>query len=246
MDGPFFDLDIQSSQSSGRNSIKELVEMVERLEWNGIAISDYVLNSEDLKRINDEISSLNPKIEVYLGAKIKADNVKDLEERVKLVRDNVHVVIVHGGDLEINRRACEMPEVDILAHPEFERKDSGLDYVMARNAAENRVAIELNFNEILNTSKRIRSFLLSKWRRNVLLCEKFGAPIICSSGSQSIYDLRGPKALIFLLQTIGLNTERAYNSISKVPEMIIQRAQETMDKRFISPGLKRVDTTEKD
>jgi len=244
MEGPFFFLVIQSDQSSGKNSIKELINMAQRLKWDAIAISDFVLNKEDLIRIKSEIRKIDSNIDVFLGAKIKAENVKDLEKRVKNLREYADIIIVHGGELEINRRACEMPEVDILAHPELNRKDSGLDHVMARLAHTNHVAIEINFENILSTHRRMRSQVLAKYNRNILLCQKMGASIICCSGAESIYDMRSPREYISFLQTQGMSIDRAIETISKVPESIIRRAYEVRSESFIRPGLKRVDSGE--
>ena len=93
--------------------------------------------------------------------------------RIKKLRDRADIIIVSGGNPKINRAAVENPRVDILAHPERGRKDSGLDNVMVKLATENGVAIELNFKFVLHSYKKIRYHLLAHMKNNIKLSKKY-------------------------------------------------------------------------
>jgi ribonuclease P/MRP protein subunit RPP1 len=156
------------------------------------------------------------------------------------IRRKFDVLLVRGGDLKLNRMACETPEVDILTHPEYERFDSGLNHVLVKFAARNNVAIEINFREILITSKNTRSRVLSNIENNIKLARKFHAPLILCSGAISHFELRSPECLISMANQIGLDLDKAKNSITKVPENILKQIRERKSERWISPGIKVV------
>ena len=91
-------------------------------------------------------------VEILQGVEIKAKNPDELRRMVDRFRDMADIIIVAGGELDINRAACENPKVDILSTPEKQRRDSGIDHVMAKLAAENKVAID---NKNFNTGRLI-------------------------------------------------------------------------------------------
>lgn len=235
----FYDLDIQSEISSGESKIKSIFKTAEKLGFKGIAISDYAVDKKDLKKVKNEISNLETSLDIYTGVKLKAGNPKNLKDKIRLFRDQVDVLIVHGGSVDINRAACENPKVDILAHPERERKDSGIDHIIAKEASKNSVAIQINFKQLLDTYGKVRSHILSHQKRNIELCEKFGAPLICSSGAKSIYDMRGPRVLASFPHIMGMSIEDSLKTVSEVPKNILDRAEKTKSSEFIRPGVER-------
>lgn len=237
----YFDLHLTTRHSFGTENVAELARMAERLELDTICIADAVDSAEALSEIRREISAAKSKVNILLGVEIKAKSTSDLTNKVNKFRDMVDILIVSGGDADINRAACENPKVDILAHPEFMRKDCGLDHVMAAAAAQNRVAIELNFRSYLHAYSRIRSHILSRMQRNVMLAKKFGATVVVTSGAQSIWDMRAGRELATLAYLCGMDVIAAVDSVSTVPESIIKRVNEIKSRGFVMPGVKVVE-----
>jgi len=147
-------------------------------------------------------------------------------------------LLVKGGDLGLNRKSVETPEVDILLHPEFERRDSGFNHIMAKLAKENNVAIEVNFREILLSSKNTRSHIIHNISENVKLCKKFHVPIIICSGAVSHLQMKDPKVLISMGTLLGLELKEAKISVSEIPENIIKIIKDRQSSKWISPGVK--------
>ena len=110
--------------------------------------------------------------------------------------------VVNSIGIKINRSALEMHDVDILSTPELNRKDSGLDHVLARLAGMHRVAIELNFNRALMAKNYDRARILMAFRRNLKLAEKFDAPVVISSDANDIYSIKSPHDLRAFLNTL--------------------------------------------
>ncbi|WP_414469183.1 ribonuclease P protein component 3 [Methanobacterium sp. ACI-7] len=198
-----------------------LANEAKRLGYNGIA---WIQSSKNYN--NDLFNNIDNNYDdfsIFKGIEIYAKNPEDLRKKVNKFRDKVDVVIVNGGNLKINRAACEDPRIDILAHPYKNRRDSGINHVLAKKAFENEVAIELSINPLLKTRLSLRAKLLSQFRHIIKLQRKFNFPILISSNAHSIYDLRTPEDIIAISKCFGMTDEEAVSSLSKSPVAIAKR-----------------------
>lgn len=193
-----------------RKKSKEFKDLAEELGWNK---ASYEVNT------------------VFLDA----DDWGELKRKINQKREKADVLVFKGGDENLNRKAAGDTRVDILLHPEKNRKDSGINHVIAKEAAENNVAIGLDFKQ-LNTSKKIRSHILNHWRRNLMLCEKYNAPYLITTRAGSKYELRSPKDLKSIVRSLG---HHGIKSISKNPEKILDRAEKAKKNEYIRPGMEK-------
>lgn len=219
--------------------MEQLASTAKELEYSGICFAEYFKNYYQAKNLYEQIGKIrkNVGMEIFLG--FEARSRKELDN-LSAIRRKFDVLLVRGGDLELNRSACETPEVDILTHPEYERFDSGLNHVLVKLAAKNNVAIEMNFREILITSKGTRSRALSSIENNIRLAKKFHAPVILCSGAISHFELRSPECMVSIANQLGLELNEARNSVSKIPEKILNQSKERKGGKWISPGIKVV------
>lgn len=234
-----FDMHVHSSFSGGESGLEELASMAKQLGYKGICFAEYFQNKKQISRLQTEIEKVKRKIRIEILLGFEARNIKELKFLADRRRE-FDVLLARGGDLNLNREACETPEVDILTHPEFERLDSGLDHVSVKFAAKNNVAIEINFREILISNKRTRSMILRHMSQNVRLAKKYKAPIIICSGAISHYELRDPQVLISFADQLGLELKEAKEAITKTPEIIIKKRKERKNEKWVIPGVKVV------
>ncbi|MDI6807076.1 MAG: RNase P subunit p30 family protein [Candidatus Aenigmarchaeota archaeon] len=235
----FYDLHVYSSFANGQPTLEQLAQTAKELDYHGICYVVYFEGKEREKIVETQIKEVSRKIGIEILLGLKARNVKELNFLAGLRRD-FDLLLVKGGNLDLNRAAVETPEVDILAHPELGRLDSGFNHVLAKLAAKNNVAIEMNFREILTSSKRSRSLILAHMRENVKLAKKYHVPIVLCSGAISNWELRDPQVIIFMANQLGLELKEAKECISTIPENIINRARERRDEKFIMPGVRVV------
>jgi ribonuclease P/MRP protein subunit RPP1 len=236
----FYDLHVHSAFSEGESSIEQLASMANELGYRGICFSEYFKNEVQIKKLCTEINKVKQKvgIEIFLG--FEARSPKELfmlKERRKMF----DVLLVGGGDLQLNREAAETPEVDILTHPELGRQDSGMNHVMMKLARKNNVAIEINFRNILIESKNSRSKLLGRIQNNIKLAKKFKVPIILCSGAVSHFEMRDPHVMISMATQLGLDLKPAKDALSKIPEKILKQVVERRDINWILPGVKVIE-----
>jgi len=235
----YFDMHLHSAFSGGQSSLEQLASTAKMLGYSSICFAEYYKDFNQIKKLYADIEKIKRKVGIGIFLGFEARNRKELDKLIS-IRRKFDVLLVRGGDIELNRYACENPEVDILTHPEYERYDPGLNHVLVRSAAKNDVAIEINFREILITNKNSRSKVLSNMRNNIMLAKKFKAQIILCSGAISHFELKSPECLISMVSQLGLELSEAKNSITKIPESILNRSKERKSEKWVSPGIKVV------
>ncbi|MEM5797196.1 MAG: RNase P subunit p30 family protein [Candidatus Aenigmatarchaeota archaeon] len=233
----YFDLHLHSAFSGGTSSLEQLASNAKELGYTGICFAEYFQNESQIKKLKENISKVSAEIgiDIYLG--FEARNPNELWKLVER-RRMFDILLVQGGELKMNKLACETPEVDILTHPENNRNDSGLNQVLVKEAAKNNVAVEVNFRELLLASRKTRISIMRHMSNNIMLAKKFHAPIILCSGGISHFELRDPLTMISMANQLGLELREAKDSISKIPENIIKQAKERKSEKWIMPGVK--------
>lgn len=216
----FYDLHTHTNLSIGENRLEDMIEFAKRLGLGGMGVVQYYPEVTELPTVNG--------IDLVNCVMVKAKNASDLLSTAQKVRDKCEILMVHGGDYDVNRAACENSLVDVLCHPELGRKDSGFDHVCAKAAADNNVAVEINFREILESSKRNRTYVLSAIKKNVKLAQKYGAPLLVTSGAVTKWDIRSGRELAAVANLLGLELGQAIDSASVVPEKIAKTNREKL------------------
>jgi ribonuclease P/MRP protein subunit RPP1 len=223
---------------------KEYLAEIE-IEINLISNPDFNNNNNNN---NNSISGLNSNpnlnpnsngnFNVFPGIKIFPKNAEDLKKQIRNSRKKTNVLMAVGGDLKINRAACENIKLDILSRPYYKRRDCGINHVLAKEAARNDVAIELNVCDVLRARSPLRSKIMAHFQEIIKLQRKFKFPLIMGSGAVSIYDMRNPRDLIAFSQCFGLNKKEANLALSHNPRNIVDFNKKRND--IIVIGAKKV------
>ena len=232
----FYDLNVHSAPD-GKNTLEEMAALAHHFGYSGFAITNHS-NSESKSTGFDSND-----FEVFKGIEIVSKNASKLHGLIGKYRNSVDVLVVHGGDENINRAAVENRNVDILAHPATP-KDSGLNHVLAKSASDNNVAIEFNLDAIFKGRGGRRVHALSHFRKNVQIARKFDVPMILTSNAASYFDLRAPREMVALAGLFGMDKDEAISAISTVPAGIIARNRQ--GSRFIREGVEVIDIDEDD
>ncbi|GCC10550.1 ribonuclease P protein component 3 [archaeon] len=197
----FIDLRVHSINSKGVDSPSRLKKEARDLGIE-VALCDGI-------KYDDFISGIE------LTARNKRELIREIVSSKKF-----DIIVVHGGRAEINRSAVSDTRVDILAHPWLGRRDSGVDAVVAREAADNGVAIELCISYLLIQHQRLKIF--SSLRRIKKLKDKYNFEILVTSGAKCKYDLRNKYEIASILYLLGLEEEDIKESIN-LPEKLIRK-----------------------
>ena len=213
----FYDFCVHAAPD-GDNNIEELASLARHFGYRGIAFANHSDRLPDKKQSLPSIEGF----EVFRGVELVEENPSKLHSLIGKFRNSTDVLIIHGGSEAVNRAGVENPRVDILNHPAFDR-NSGLNQVLAKAAAENDVAIGINLRPFLHSrgSRRIR--ILSDLKANLELARKYEVSLVLCSDAMSCFDLRSPMEVLAFAEVCGLEEGEALDAISTVPERIIKK-----------------------
>ncbi len=187
--------------------------------------------STEMKEFAEELGWTSTNCE-FSTVFLEADEWGELKKKIGREREKADVLVFKGGNAELNRKAAEDSRLDIILHPEKDRKDSGIDHVIAEKAAENRVAIGFDFQQ-LRKSGKTRSHILKHWSKNLMLCEKYDVPYIITSGARERFDLRAPRDLASIIDSLGYDGKKA---VADYPQKILKRSEKVDEEGFVRPG----------
>ena len=207
--------------------------------WNHINFS-YTQNEYDeaLSFKKDLKDNLKDVIDVDYTLLIKSNNPSEIRKTVRKYRNKSSCISVLGGDLKVNRTCLENIQVDVLSTPYLKRYDAGLNHVLAKEAKENNVAIEIVFSDILNSYLAYRSKILANFRDIYKLHRRYDFPLILSSGAESVFGLRTLKDFEAVFTQSGLSDLEVKNSF-KTAANILEFNKDR--KNMILSGVKVVD-----
>lgn len=111
------------------------------------------------------------------------------------------ILALMGQDDAFNRRAIETLKIDYLVSPEkgnkidnLKQRDSGLNHVVAKEAAKQNITIIVDMSEISNLKGKEKALRLEKIIQNIKICRKVNCKIKIASlakNKQEIFDEKG-------------------------------------------------------
>lgn len=231
----FFDLNIKGS--SLENNVALAFE-ASRYGWNHINFSYNQNDFKDALDIKNDLSeSLQDLINFDYTLEIKSNNVSEIGKITRKFRNKSSCISVVGGDLKVNRNVLENIQIDVLSRPYLRRYDSGLNHVLAKEALNNNVAVELCFKDVLKSYLAPRAKVISNFKDIYTLYRKFDFPLILSSRAESIFDIRTTHDFIAFFKQTGLTAseiEKSFVTARNILEFNEDR------KNLILKGVRRV------
>jgi len=145
---------------------------------------------------------------------------KEARRIVSSLKGKKKIVAFAGGDDALNRRAVETLKIDYLVSPErgfkddsLKQRDSGINHVVAKEAAKRGIAIVIDFSGISKLRGKEKALRLSRLIQNIKICRKVKCPIkIASFGrrKEEVVDERSRKSLGI---SLGMSSEQARDSV---------------------------------
>ena len=235
----FYDLNLR-----GQNYERDLalIKEANKFGWDYLNLNyshdNFDIALQYLDDLNDELSEVdfentyrNKKTnfnhaKVSMGINIMNANSNEIRRITNKYRDKSNYISCLGGDLKINRNVCENYKVDVLSRPYYKRRDSGMNHVLAKEAARNNVAIELCFRDILNNYLKYRANVISSFKEILMFHRKFNFPLILTTDTKSVYDVRSTRDIVSFFKSIGFTDKEIYNGFYYYPKQILEFNQE--------------------
>jgi len=206
-----------------------LLKVLKELGFSGAVLElqeELIEKFDELKLRANELG-----ISLYRKLIVKPERRRDLLKTLRGNRGKFEVITVICENLETALVAARDSRVDSLIippRPRF-RIDKGVASLI-----KNRVELPFKFfledrQAFLETALNVIKFLGRK------------VDLIISSGAEDKYDLRNPRELAALLQVLGYDQEKALDSISKIPEQILEENMLKLSKRYVARGVIKLD-----
>ena len=248
----FYDLNLR-----GQNYEKDLalIKEANKFGWDYLNLNytyaDFDESIQYLDDLNEELSNIDfnetyrikktnfDYAKVSMGINILSSNSNEIRKITNKYREKSNYISCLGGDLKINRFVCENYKIDVLSRPYYKRRDSGMNHVLAKEAAKNNVAIELCFRDILNNHLRYRANVIASFKEILMFHRKFNFPLILTTDSKSLYDIRSTRDIVAFFKSIGFNDKEIYNGFYYYPKEILDFNHER--KNMIVRGVKIIE-----
>lgn len=177
-------------------------------------------------------------VDVVTAVEVRADDRSRASGFVGSHREERTLVLVHGGDPEMNRFAVEQPAVDVLAHPMA--GDGDFNHVLAQEAKRNGVRVEVSLRRVLGLSGGRRVQALQDLRKLQEILDAYDTPYVVTADARSHLQLRAPQELQAVGATVGFSAEAVSRGLGEW-ERLATRNRERQSDTFVEPGVRRVD-----
>mgnify|MGYP001610880323 CR=1 FL=1 len=141
-------------------------------------------------------------------------NTSNLEQAKKLIKTEKKPIIVKAQDSEFNKKILECGNFNTLTSLESSEKsdslrqlESGLNHVLAKIAAKNKISIGIDLDEILKLDKKEKAIKLGRIKQNIKICRKAKAKL-------KILNFKDKYNAFYFLLSLGASTQQAKEAIS--------------------------------
>lgn len=175
-------------------------------------------------------------VDVVDAVEVDAASPDEASGHLGRLRRERTLVAVRGGTPGLNRFAVEQAAVDVLAHPM--RGEGDVNHVLVRAAAENGVRLAFEFGPVLRESGGRRVQALRGLRKLRELVAEYDAPYVVSGGPRSHLQLRAPRELLAVGETVGFDRETVETGLREWGRLA-SRNRDRRGESFIEPGVER-------
>jgi RNase P/RNase MRP subunit p30 len=127
----------------------------------------------------------------------------NLQQAKNEIKKSKPPITVQAQSLEFNRKILEYGNFQVILFPErgIQKKDrlkqlgTGINHVLAKIAAKNKIAIGINLPQIAKLDKKNKAIQLARLRQTIKTCRKANCEI----------NLKAPN----LLQSLGASSQQA-------------------------------------
>jgi ribonuclease P/MRP protein subunit RPP1 len=217
----------------GRSSVGRFARTASEYGFDGIVVRNH---GDARAEYDPEQVGERYEIDVVSGIEVRADDPETASGYLGSYRGEYPILALHGGTDALNRFAVEQERIDVLAHPM--RGSGDFNHVLAKAAARNGVRVEFDLGPVLRTEGGRRVQALADMRKLRELVEQYDAPYVVSAEPTSHLQLRGPRELIALGETIGF-PEGAIEHGLREWGRLAERNRERLSESFIEPGVRQ-------
>lgn len=220
------------ARPDGDSTVARLALTASEFGYEGIVVRNH---GDDPASYDPPAVASRYDVDIVTGVEVRATDPSRASGFIGNHRPRQELVVVHGGDPDINRFAVEQPAVDVIAHPTL--GDGDVNHVIAKEAAENGVRLELSLRPVLTAAGDRRVEAVRSLQKLASLIEAFDAPYVVSGDPRTHLELRAPRELAALGTVVGLSEEQVADGLAEWGRLA-ERNRERLSEDFLEPGVR--------
>ncbi|MDH7592876.1 MAG: RNase P subunit p30 family protein [Methanomicrobiales archaeon] len=132
------------------------------------------------------------------------------------------IIMVEAGEYAFNRAVISIPGIKILRGL-WRAPSNAVDHVLARFAAQRRVAWDIELNPLVRTRGHARQRAIQRYRDILMLHRRLGVPLTISTGAASVLEQRGVRDAMRLCALFGMGQEEVYRALGTMGLLLRER-----------------------
>lgn len=228
---------VDSCTPSFKSQLPAFLHAANQLGFTEIWISN--LTKEERKILTQPSFSnlirMYERLDIGINNESKAQMISILRQQ----RREIPIITVTCLTPELTAWAAQDNRVDILKFPVFH-----LGKLMSRSIAKLMVKfnkhLEIQLAELYSLHERQQIPALRQIHSALEIATRKNVPILFSSGSKKPDQMRSPRELASLAQMFMMNSKLSLDSLSTIPQQLIQRNLLKISPDYIAPGVFKV------
>jgi len=211
-----------------------------KIGFNTIVISLTFKEEDDLKNLASKAHEAKSVIKkynlenVFLRAHLIGSSISWFKNCLRKIRYSFHVVSAKPLTVDSLRFTGRDRRIDVIVY-ENKNLSRFFDKSQMRLMKNTETALEIQFNSLWSSSNY--KGLIFNLRRTLSLAVRSNIPIIVSSGSSSLSNIKTPYQLMSLLTILGIPYPYAKLAVSTIPLSIIKRNIHRLSKKHVETGV---------
>jgi RNase P/RNase MRP subunit p30 len=217
--------------------VSRMISKASMLGYGLIAITFPInIREEEIQQIRNICDEA--RIDLVTRSDIKPKTPNELVHNLRKFRRKFEIIASMCESKNVARQAARDRRVDLLNFPSPDFRRRFFDEAEAELASSGLASLEIDMKSILILEGPARIRLLSSFRRESSIAQKFHVPIVVSSGASNVNLMRKPKELASLAFLFDLAEVSATKAVSENPSSIVKRNREKLSPRFVAPGIR--------
>ncbi|MFX0122640.1 MAG: RNase P subunit p30 family protein [Candidatus Hodarchaeota archaeon] len=228
---------VDSCAPSFESQLPTFLHVAKQLGFTEIWISN---PTEEEKKVLAQPSFINlmrmyERLDIGINDESKAQMISILRQQ----RREIPIIAVTCLTPELAAWAAQDNRVDIIKFPVFY-----MGKLMSRSIAKLMVKfnkyLEIQLAELYSLPERHQIPALRQIRSALKIATRKNVPILFSSGSKKPDQMRSPQELVSLAQMLVKNFGLSLDSLSSIPQQLIQKNLIKISPDYIAPGVFRI------